>query len=546
MSIVPGAPQARTGATRPHGSRTIGRVSSVTGTQARWILTAVILASGIVFLDSTIVNVALPTIAADLPATVVGTLEGQAYVTSGYLATLSAFLIIAGALADKYGRRRIFIIGLVAFGATSALCGLAPTMEWLVIFRLAQGAAGALLVPGPLSLITANFDGAARARAFGLWSAATAALTILGPLAGGIIVDSFSWRLAFLVNVPLVLLALYAAIRYVPESSDPDAPRRLDWLGSVVIAIAVGGITFGLIRGQDQRWSDPAALVALAIGMAAAVAFPILMVTRRDPLVPPALFRIRAFAVINLSTLLIYGALYAYSFLSSLYLQGVLGYSALAAAAIGLPAGILLTLFSTRVGTSAARIGARRFLVIGPSLMAAGVAWFSRIASDSAPWELDLGADPGLWWPPPDMFLDVLPAVLLFGVGLTLVVAPLTTTLMGSVPVANAGLGSAINNAVSRVGSPLLLAMLYIVITTVFYGQLDRLAPSMDTGSDVVRVAVQPLNPPPAGADPSTAAAIDQASTDAFRLVMLINAGLLLAGAAVNGVGLRRDRPPAA
>ena len=175
----------------------------MTGTQARWILLAVILASGIVFLDSTIVNVALPTIAADLPATAVGALEGQAYVTSGYLATLSAFLIIAGALADRYGRRRIFIIGLVSFGITSALCGLAPTMEWLIVFRLLQGAAGALLVPGPLSLITANFEGEARARAFGLWSAATAALTITGPLIGGVIVDSFSWRLAFLVNVPL-------------------------------------------------------------------------------------------------------------------------------------------------------------------------------------------------------------------------------------------------------------------------------------------------------------------------------------------------------
>ncbi len=510
----------------------------MTGSQARWVLLAVVLASGVVFLDSTIVNVALPTIGADLPATIVGTLEGQAYVTSGYLATLSAFLIIAGAMADRYGRRRVFIIGLASFGLTSALCGLAPSMEWLVVFRLAQGAAGALLVPGPLSLITANFDGAARARAFGLWSAATSALTILGPLAGGIIIDSFSWRLAFLVNVPLVLLALYAAVRYVPESLDPDAPRHLDWLGSIVIAIAVGGITFGLIRGQEQQWTDPTAFVALAVGAAAAVAFPILMVTRRDPLVPPALFRVRAFAVINLSTLLIYGALYTYSFLSSVFLQGTLGYSALAAAAISLPTGILLTLFSTRVGTTAARIGAWRFLVIGPTLMAAGVAWFARIASDSEPWQLDLGSDMAL--PPTDALVDVLPAVVLFGVGITLVVAPLTTTLMGSIPVANAGLGSAINNAVSRVGSPLLLAMLYIVITAVFYGQLGRIDPALDTASAAVRTAVQPLNPPPAGTRPASVLAIDRASTDAFRLVMLIDAGLLLTGAAVNGFGLRR------
>jgi EmrB/QacA subfamily drug resistance transporter len=518
-------------------------VSTVTGTQARWILLAVVLASGIVFLDSTIVNVALPTIALDLPATAVGALEGQAYVTSGYLAMLSAFLIIAGALADRYGRRRIFIIGLVSFGVTSALCGLAPTMEWLIVFRLLQGAAGALLVPGPLSLITANFEGEARARAFGLWSAATAALTITGPLIGGIIIDSFSWRWAFLVNVPLVLLALYAAVRHIPESFDPNAPRRLDWLGSAVIAVAVGGISFGLIRGQEERWSDPGAFIALGIGIVAAIAFPVLMVRRRDPLVPPALFRIRAFAIINASTFLIYGALYTYTFLVTIFLQGVLGYTALASAAVGLPVGILLTLFSTRVGSVSGRIGAYRFLVIGPLLMALGLVWLARIPGSSTPWLLGLGSTS--MWPPTDVFLDVLPAVLLFGMGITLVVAPLTTTLMGSVPVANAGLGSAINNAISRVGSPLLLSLLYLVITASFYGSLSQTAPTLDTDSPAVRATVQPLNPPPPGTDPQTAAAIDQASTEAFHLAMIIDAVLLLAGAGVNGVGLRRG-PPAA
>ena len=217
---------------------------------------------------------------------------------------------------------------------------------------------------------------------------------------------------------------------------------------------------------------------------------------------------------------------------------------------MGLPAGILLTLFSTRVGTVAGRIGARRFLVIGPLFMAAGLAWISRIARTVRRGCSTSG--PGMVWPPTDLFIDVLPAVVLFGVGITLVVAPLTTTLMGSVPMANAGLGSAINNAVSRVGSPLLLAMLYLVITLVFYGSLDRTQPSMDTDSNAVRAVVQPLNPPPAGTDPQTAIAIDQASTEAFRLAMLIDAGLLLLGATVNGFGLRRrraqsteaDRPP--
>jgi EmrB/QacA subfamily drug resistance transporter len=346
-------------AERPEAARVPSLpMTAATQIRPRWILTAVILASGIVFLDSTIVNVALPRIALELPTSVLGTLEAQAYVTSGYLAMLSATLILAGALGDRYGRRRVFIIGLVAFGLTSALCGLAPTMELLVVFRLLQGMAGALLVPGPLSIITATFEGGARARAIGLWSAATSALTILGPLAGGLVVDSLSWRLAFLVNVPLVLVALYAAVRYVPESRNEDAPRRLDWLGSLVIAVAVGGISFGLIRGQEQRWSDPTTTLVLIIGIVAAIAFPVLMIKRRDPLVPPALFRNRAFTVINISTFLIYGALYISSFLQSVYLQGVLGYTALGAAALSLPAGILLTLFSTRVGVAAARIGA--------------------------------------------------------------------------------------------------------------------------------------------------------------------------------------------
>ena len=380
---------------------------------------------------------------------------------------LSAFLIIAGALADRYGRRRIFIIGLVSFGLTSALCGLAPTMEWLVIFRLLQGAAGALLVPGPLSLITANFEGQARARAFGLWSAATAALTITGPLIGGIIVDSFSWRLAFLVNVPLVLLALYAAVRYVPESLDPDAPRRLDWLGSAVIAIAVGGISFGLIRGQEEQWSDPARIhrarhrhrggdrvphphgpTARPAGTARPVPHPGLRGHQRVDV--PHLRR--AVHLLVPGERLPPGR-------PGLHRARVGGRRP----AGGHPADAVL---DPCRHASSGRIGAYRFLVIGPAAHGRW-AWPGSRASPatSTPWLLDLGS--GVVVPPTDVFLDVLPAVILFGVGITLVVAPLTTTLMGSVPVANAGLGSAINNAISRVGSPLLLALLYLVITAV-------------------------------------------------------------------------------
>jgi EmrB/QacA subfamily drug resistance transporter len=506
----------------------------------RWVLVATIVASGMVFLDGTIVSVALPRIALDLPASVLGRLEAQTYITSGYLAVLAAFLVLAGALADKYGRRRIFLIGLAGFGLTSILCGLAPTMEVLVLARLLQGFAGALLVPGSLSIITAAFEGTARARAFGIWAAATSALTILGPLIGGVLVDTVSWRAAFLVNVPFALLGLYAAWRHVPESRDPDAPRRLDWLGSIVIALAVGGLAFGIVRGQETGWSDTASLVALGIGIVAAILFPILMVVRRDPLVPPQLFRRRAFTVINLSTLLVYSALYTTQFLQSVFLQGVLGYTALAAALIGsLPAGIILTLGSTRVGTVAGRVGVWPFLVVGPLLMAAGQLWLARIPASSEAWAADV-SDPSSWVPPTATLVDVLPSVLLFGVGITLVVAPLTTALMGSIPVANAGIGSAINNAISRVGQPLVLALLFVVISATFYDALGQAMPDLDVASASVQEGVQPLNPAEPAMGPEVAAASVEASTGSFHLAMLATAGLLLAGALTNAFGLRR------
>src|SRR5436190_11039190 len=233
----------------------------------RWTLLAAIVASGIVFLDSTVVNLALKRIGQELPTTTsLGVLEAQAYVGSGYLAVLAALLIIAGALADRYGRRRIFIIGLSAFGVVSILCGIAATLEFLIVARLLQGAAGALLVPISLAIITAAFSGAARARAFGLWAASTSALTLLGPILGGLLVDNLTWRLAFLINVPLVAIALFAAVRHVEESRDPDATGHFDWLGSAVGAVAVGGLAFGGIHGQESHWSDPLAWISLALG----------------------------------------------------------------------------------------------------------------------------------------------------------------------------------------------------------------------------------------------------------------------------------------
>src|SRR3979411_640639 len=210
-------------------------------TTKRWILVAAVLGSGIVFLDSTVVNVALPRIGRDLPRSFLGVLEGQSYVYNAYLLSLSSLLILAGALSDFYGRRRLFLIGLIVFGATSVLCGLAPNMELLVLFRVLQGAAGAVLVPGSLALLTANFSGEAQGRAYGVWAAATAATTILGPFIGGILVDTISWRVAFLINVPLVVIAVWATLNHVPESRNERSTGHFDWLGAAVVAVAVGG-----------------------------------------------------------------------------------------------------------------------------------------------------------------------------------------------------------------------------------------------------------------------------------------------------------------
>ena len=503
------------------------------------VLLAVVLGSGIVFLDGTIVNVALETIGEELPASALGRLEGLTYVTSGYLAVLAALLIPAGAISDARGRRRVFGFGLVGFGLTSLACGLAPTMELLVLARLLQGAAGAFLVPGALAIITAAFDGEERGRAIGTWAAATAALTTLGPLAGGVLVQSVSWRAAFLVNLPLVLVALLA-LRRVPESRDETATGRVDWLGAAVAVVAVGGLAFGLTRGQESGWQDPAAFAALAVGGIALVAFPVLMAVRPDPLVPLALFRRRNFSVVNLATLVVYGALYTSLAFQGLFLQGTLGYSPLAAGIVGLPTGVLLVVLSTTVGRLAGRLGARPFMTGGPLLMAGGLLWFARIPPTSAAWVAD-PAVPASLLPPVDYLVDVLPGSLLFGIGLALLVAPLTTALMGSVPVNRAGLGSAINNAISRVGSPLASAALFIAITATFVPALVAAVPGL-TEEAAAALGITPLLPAPPGAPPELAEAITAASTDAFHLAMLVAAGLLVAGALVSFLGLERRR----
>ncbi|HVD48353.1 MAG TPA: MFS transporter [Candidatus Limnocylindria bacterium] len=501
----------------------------------RWILLAAVLGSGIVFLDSTVVNVALPRIGRDLPRSLFGVLEGQSYVYNAYLLTLSTLLILAGALNDYYGRRRMFAIGLVAFGLASVLCGLAPTMELLVLFRIIQGAAGAMLVPGSLALITSNFSGEEQGRAFGFWAGASAATTVLGPFVGGLLVDTISWRSAFLINVPLVLVALWATYKHVPESRDEQASGKFDWLGAVVVGLAVGGLAFGAIYGQQRDWRDPIGYIALAIGAAATIALPFLMIRRSNPLIPPHLFRSRNFTVTNISTLLIYGALYVTGYYLTIFQQGSLGYTAAAAGLAFVPGTLFLIFFSARFGSLAARFGPRWFMAAGPAIMAVGVLWLARVPASSTPWALKPG-DPSTFLPPISYAIDFLPGAILFGVGLMILVAPLTTALMTSVPVRNSGVGSAINNAISRVGPQLAGALIFVFITASFYGYLAGKLGGVDVTSAAFRAAVSPLNTP---ADTQLVGVVRDASAAAFHIAMMVGAVLLIVGALVNAIGIQ-------
>jgi len=504
----------------------------------RGTLWAAILGSCIVFLDSTVVTVALPRIGRDLPAHLFGVLEGQSYIYNGYLLAESAFLILAGGLTDIYGRRRMFTIGLAGFGAASLLSGLAPSMEWLVAFRVAQGLAGALLVPGSLALITATFTGEDQGRAFGVWAGASAGLGILGPFIGGVLVDGVSWRAVFLLNVPLVLAALWITRRYVAESADPNAARHVDVPGTLLTALAVGGLVVGTISGQQREWHSPAAFVALAAGAAAAVAFPVWMLRTPNALIPPALFRSRNFAVTNLSTLVIYAALAVAMYYLVLFLQGTLCYSAAAARGATVAAAAFMAVFSARFGALAARYGARWFMAAGPALMAVGLLWLARIPADSAAWGLRL-ADAATFVPPAGYLTDVFPALVAFGLGAMMMVAPLTATLMASVPVEHAGVASAINTVISDVGPQLAVAGLFVAVTARFYGTLAGHVAGLDISAAALRGHVAPFNIPGPGVSEPVRAAARLASAAALHLVMRTGAALLLAGAAINAVGIR-------
>lgn len=396
--------------------------------QGRWLLLGTILGSAMAGIDSTVVNVALPRIGADFGAPF-ATLQ---WVVSAYVLTLAALILVGGVLGDRFGHRRIFLIGAVWFAAASAACGLAPTAECLVTARFVQGIGAALLTPGSLALLQASFAKDDRGRAVGAWSGLLGVATALGPLLGGWMVDTVGWRWAFLVNLPVAAVVVLVSLRHVPESKG-SARGRLDLTGAALGALTLAALTVALT--ELQGGASQTVLIAAAVAVAAAVAF--LVVERRtsDPMLPLGLFRHRAFTSVNAVTFVVYGGFGAVLMLLVLQLQVVAGYSALTAGMAMLPSTALMMLLSARSGALAQKIGPRLQLAIGPVLQAAGIALFTRVHAGA------------------NYVTDVLPAVLVFGLGLSTMVAPLTATALAAVPDEQAGLASGVNNAVARTGN---------------------------------------------------------------------------------------------
>ncbi|HEX6568441.1 MAG TPA: DHA2 family efflux MFS transporter permease subunit, partial [Acidimicrobiales bacterium] len=372
--------------------------------RGRWVLTATVLGSGIAFLDSTVVNVALPHIGRDLDAGV----GGLQWVINGYLLALSSLILLGGSLGDRFGRKRLFQLGVVVFAAASLLCAVAPTTELLVLARIVQGVGGALLTPGSLAILEASFRPDDRSRAIGAWSGLSGVASAVGPFLGGWLVDAASWRWIFLINLPLALFVVVVAARHVPESFDPDASQHVDGWGALFVATALGGLSWGLIAAGDAGWGAAQVWAALLVGVASLVAFVVVERRSTHPMVPPALFASAQFRAANLVTAAVYAALGGTFFLLVVQLQNVLGYSAIEAGAATFPITILMLALSARSGALAARIGPRLQMTTGPLLVAAGTLLMTRI---------DAGAG---------YVADVLPAVVVTGLGLACVVAPLT------------------------------------------------------------------------------------------------------------------------
>ena len=406
----------------------------------RWVLAVAVLGSGMAFLDGTVVNVALPAIGADLGAST----SSLQWIVNGYMLTLASLILLGGSLGDRLGRRRIFVYGVGLFTLASALCTLAPSSEVLVAARLLQGVGGAMLTPGSLAMIESSFVRGDRARAIGAWSGLAGVTTALGPVLGGWLVEAISWRAIFLINVPLGLIVIAMAIRHVPETRDPSDQGRLDFRGAALAAIGLAGVTYALIEAPE-RGMGPVVIVAVAAGIAGLAGFIVGERASPNPMMPLSMFRSRQFSAANAVTFTVYAALSGVFFLLVAFLQVSLGFSPLEAGASSVPVTALMLLFSARAGALAERVGPRIPLTIGPLIFAGGMLLMTTI-------------EPG------DSYITgVLPAVLVFGVGLTLVVAPVTSTVLAAADSRRSGIASGINNAVSRVAGLLTVAILPVI-----------------------------------------------------------------------------------
>jgi EmrB/QacA subfamily drug resistance transporter len=492
----------------------------------RLTLVATILGSTVVFLDSTVVNVALPAVAEDLDAG----LSGQQWVVEAYLLALVSLLLVGGSLGDRLGRRRVFVVGLVGFGITSVLCAVAPTVEVLVGARALQGVAGAMLVPGSLAIVAATFEGEERGRAVGTWTAWTGIATVFGPAGGGALIEALSWRAIFWINVPLIALTVALTLRAVRESRDPEAAESVDWPGIALSALGLGGLVWALIEQPSRGWEDPLVRWPLAGGVACLVLFVAHEARARQPMLDLALFRIRNFWVANVTTLAAYAGLIGGLFFLTIFLQQVAGYSPLEAGLATTPMSVVLFLLSPRFGRLASRAGPRLPMTAGPIVAGVGLLLMLRIE------------------PEVDYVSQLLPGILVFSLGLAATVAPLTATVLDSVEERRVGVASGVNNGISRVAGLLAIAALGAVIAAGFGAKIDESAGSAWLGP-VTAEGLEALKDDPLSArgagelSPGEAGvndlAVAEASTWGLRAGLLVAALLMIVGGIVAGLGIQ-------
>jgi EmrB/QacA subfamily drug resistance transporter len=487
----------------------------------RLTLIACILGSAVVFVDSTIVNVALPKIRADLN---VG-LSAQQWILDAYLLTLGSLLLVGGSLGDLYGRRRMFRLGVIGFGVTSLLCALAPDATLLIFARGLQGIAGALLVPATLGIITATFPPEERGRAIGSWTAWSGVSTVVGPLAGGLILGVISWRFIFAVNVIPIVVTLYL-IRHMSAAHDHPREGSVDVVGALLCALGLGGTVFALIEQPSYSWGDPIIWGPLVAGVVLLVAFVLYERRAADPMLSLDLFRRRNFSVGNASTLLVYAGLSGAIFLIPLFLQEVANYSPLGAGTALLPVTLCMFLLSSRFGGLADRFGPRAFMGGGPIVAGVGLLVLSAMGAHV------------------DYLTDVLPGSLIFGLGLSLTVAPLTATVLGGVDEGHASLASGINNAIARVAGLVAIAFVGAVVSAQFSSTLDsrldgrvadpRVRVAVNDAKDRAMAARAPANLGPQR--PFVASALTRASEDGYAAGMIAMSVLVILGGAISAL----------